>query len=413
MNHSNPPVLILGSGLTALGVLRSLGPLGLPTYSVCESGDLVTKSRWYRPAPKFQNRIPGPSELTVYLETLPFQKIVLIPCSDHWTRAIAKLPSSLRDRYAASVASATTVDIMTDKWQFAEMLERENLPRPKTIAVHSYQELSALPASSFENMFLKPLDSQKFSNLMGTKAFQLQGRHHALTIMADLDRNGKDGFPILLQEYIPGPADRYFLVDGFVDRHGQTLGLIARRRHRMYPAPFGNSTFSETIALNEVQGAVDPLERIWSATKYCGVFDAEFKYDQRDGQFKIVEINPRPWWFVEFATRCGVNLCQMSYLHALGLPVEPIRTYPAGRRCAYMLYDFAAHRSIEPGLQGYVHWLRSVKGCDEITYCWDDPGPALSLAVRTARKQFKRTLGDVRRQLHFAVPASTPRTRTP
>jgi len=356
--------------------------------------------------------MPVPAELAAYLETLRFQKVVLIPCSDHWTRAIAQLPTHLRDRYPASVASAATVDIMTDKWRFAEMLERENLPRPKTIALHSYGELSGLPESSFENMFLKPLDSQKFSQLMGTKAFQLESRNHALAIMAEVERSGKDGFPILLQEFIPGPAGSYFLVDGFVDRHGQTLGLIARRRHRMYPAPFGNSTLSETIRLDQVQGAIDTLERIWSATRYCGVFDAEFKYDERDGQFKIVEINARPWWFVEFATRCGVNLCQMSYRDALGLPVEPIRTYPAGRRCFYMLYDFAAHRSLEPGLRGYFRWIRSVKGCDEIIYRWNDPGPALFLAVRTARKQVNKILSDIYRHLHIAAAASAPHTRT-
>ena len=413
MTHRDTPALIFGSGLTALGVLRSLGRLGLPTYSVCDAGDLATKSRWYRPAPELQERMPAPSELAVYLEGLPFQTAVLIPCSDHWTRAIAELPSNLRDRYPASIASAATIEIMTDKRRFAEMLEREGVPRPKTIALQSYEELSALPDSSFEKMFLKPLDSQKFSNLTGTKAFQLESRRHALAIMADMERNGKDGFPILLQEYIPGPASSYFLVDGFVDRHGQSPGLIARRRHRMYPSPFGNSTFSETIPLEQVQGAIDSLERIWSATKYCGVFDAEFKYDERDAQFKIVEINARPWWFVEFASRCGVNLCQMSYRHALGLPVESITSYPAGRRCSYMLYDFAAHRSMEPGLRGFSRWIRSLKGCDEIIYCWDDPGPALSLYVRTARKQCARIFGDLSRYLHVGPQVSAPRIRTP
>ena len=413
MNHSNTPALIFGSGLTALGVLRSLGRLGVPTYSVCESRDLATKSRWYRPAPEFQNRMPAPSELAPYLETLPFEKIVLIPCSDHWTRAIAELPPNLRHRHPASVASASTIEIMTDKWRFAEMLEREDLPRPKTIALYSYEELSALPESSFENMFLKPIDSQKFSNLTGAKAFQLESRHHALAIMGQMERNGKHAFPILLQEYIPGSAASYFLVDGFVDRHGQTLGLIARRRHRMYPAPFGNSTFSETIALDQVKGAIDTLERIWSATKYCGVFDAEFKYDERDGQFKIVEINARPWWFVEFASRCGVNLCHMSYRHALDLPVGPITSYPAGRRCSYLLYDFAAHCSLEPGLWGFLRWIRSVIGCDEIIYCWDDPGPALSLAVGMARRQFKRILSNFSRHVHFGPQVSAPSTRTP
>src|SRR5579872_595465 len=118
MNHSGPPALIFGAGLTALGVLRSLGRAGLPIYSVCDPGDLATKSRWYRPAPEFRKRMPAPAELAAYLEMLPFQKAVLIPCSDHWTRAIAELPTDLRDRYPASVASAATIDIMTDKWRF-------------------------------------------------------------------------------------------------------------------------------------------------------------------------------------------------------------------------------------------------------------------------------------------------------
>src|SRR4029078_5788276 len=97
------PYLFYGVGLTALGVLRSLGRLGLPTYSVCDAGNLATKSRWYRPAPELQERIPAQSELAVYLEGLPFQTAVLIPCSDHCTRAIAELPSHLRDRYPASI----------------------------------------------------------------------------------------------------------------------------------------------------------------------------------------------------------------------------------------------------------------------------------------------------------------------
>ena len=74
-----------------------------------------------------------------------------------------------------------------------------------------------------------------------------------------------------------------------------------------------------------------------------GIFDAEFKYDHRDGQLKILEINARPWWFVEFATRCGVDLCRMAYMDALELPVTPANEYEVGRCCIHMNYDLAAH----------------------------------------------------------------------
>ena len=35
-------------------------------------------------------------------------------------------------------------------------------------------------------------------------------------------------------------------------------------------------------------------------------------------EFKILEINARPWWYVELASRCGVDVCTMSYRDAFG-----------------------------------------------------------------------------------------------
>ncbi len=397
------PVLILGSGLTALGVLRSLARKGVRAYSVCHSNELAAKSRWHLPAPRFEGRVPGPGELREYLGALSFPSAVLFPCSDDWTRAVAELPEDLKSRFPASISCARVIAAMTDKWQFAELLEKLNIARPKTILVRSREELAALPDAAFEDMFLKPLDSQKFSGQTGSKAFQLASRRDALAIMNKLEQGGM-GFPILLQEYVPGPANRYFLVDGFRDCKGESQALIARQRHRMYPAPFGNSTLSETIPLGQVEGAIDSLERIWATTKYRGIFDAEFKYDERDGKLKIVEINARPWWFVEFASRCGVNLCWMAYCDALGLPVEAVTTYPAGRRCVYGLYDFRAHRTAAPGLRGIPKWIGSLRGASEIVYSWDDPGPALALAQRVVRELSARAVRGLRSSFQ---PAAT------
>ena len=386
MAHGNPPVLIFGAGLTALGALRSLASAGLPTRSVCEPDELATKSRWYRPAPKLKNRIPIPEELAEYLRCLPFAKVVLLPCSDDWARAIAELPQDLKERYPASIPNGSVMETMTDKWQFAQMLEREGVPHPKTRAVHSWSELSALPDSSFENMFLKPLDSQKFSTQTGAKGFQVKSRESAVQIMTTVERDIGEGFPILLQEYIPGPPANSYLIDGFADRCGQAIALMARRRVRLYPAPFGNTTLSGSIPLSQAQNAIDTVQQILAATSYRGIFSAEFKYDDRDGQFKIIEINARPWWFVEFACRCGMNVCEMSYRDALGLPVSPPSNYRVGRRCCYLVYDYAGHRAAEPGIRGFLRWIRSLQGAEEIVYRSDDPRPGLYLAWRSAQK---------------------------
>jgi predicted ATP-grasp superfamily ATP-dependent carboligase len=325
-----------------------------------------------------------------YLANLSLPGAVLIPDSDDWTEAIARLPERLKDRFPSSTPSLLAVETMIDKWQFAELLARVDVPRPKTMLLTSEDQMSALPETCYENMFLKPLNSQEFWQRHRVKALRLRGRQHALDLMAELQRHGRREFPILLQEYVPGPATKYYLVDGFVDRHGRTRALIARRRIRMYPPGFGSSSFSETIPIDDVQHAVETLEQLWAEVGFRGIFDAEFKYDDRDGQFKILEVNARPWWYVEFATRCGVDLCRMAYDDALRRPVEPVTTYPTGRRCMHLLFDLVAHHGSAPGLRGFVQWVRSLKNAEDILYCWDDPKPCVAAILAAGMKQWRR-----------------------
>ena len=66
------------------------------------------------------------------------------------------------------------------------------------------------------------------------------------------------------------------------------------------------------------------------AVGYRGIFSGEFKRDPRDGRFKLLEINTRPWWFIDFAVRCGVDVCRMAYDDAQGLPVTAVSEYKVG-----------------------------------------------------------------------------------
>jgi D-aspartate ligase len=386
------PALVLGSGITALGVIRSLGRGDIPRLSVCPDRDVLLKSRWYRPAPRLHGRVPEPADLAAYLANLTIPAAVLIPCSDEWALAVAELPAELKERFPASVPSASVLRTMTDKWRFAEVTTRLGIPRPATVLLESRDQMEMLGEDAYQNRFLKPIESQKFSERNKVKAYRVRDKHHAIQIMEG------QTFPILLQEYIPGPANSYYLVDGFVDRHGRTKALIARRRKRMYPTDFGNSTLSETIPLRDVQGAVRSLERLWSEVEFRGIFDAEFKYDDRDGQFKIIEVNARPWWHVGFVDRCGVDLCGMAYRDAAGFEIEQSRSYPVGKRVAYLVSDLRAYCSADPGLLGLLRWRRSWRGAYDAVFCWQDPGPGIAQTLGLF-KHFGQLVATVRGRL--------------
>ena len=116
-----------------------------------------------------------------------------------------------------------------------------------------------------------------------------------------IDGYADSRFEAVFQEYVAGPMDAHYFIDGFVDRLGEVKAFFARRRLLMYPVDFGNSTLMVSVPLGEVAPALESLRVLFSDLGYRGIFNAEFKRDERDGLFKLLEVNVRPWWFVE----CG------------------------------------------------------------------------------------------------------------
>ena len=192
---------------------------------------------------------------------------------------------------------------------------------------------------------------------------------------------------VLLQEFVPGPPASLVSLDGYVDRSGAMRACLARRWLRMFPPSFGNSTLSVTIPLEEVSEAHDSLCRLFEGLGYVGPFNAEFKYDARDGRFKILEVNARPWWQVELATSCGLDVCGMAYHDALGEPLPHAGEYRIGGTWVHPVPDLRAWWT------GRMHGdraggfpLRAWFGGANAIFSWDDPKPAVKEAGRLGRQ---------------------------
>ncbi len=384
------PVLILGRGLTVLGAVRCLGRRGVPLYVTGARVGEITRSRWYRTLPE-----EGPDEfseenLGSRLESLTISRMVLLPCSDAWAMAVSRLKPELATRFPSSVAPPGTLRQLVDKAVFAETLTRLGLPHPRTVVLRDAAALEEVPADRLQDYFVKPNQSTAFAKFYGAKALRFTDRADALRLLQDASANG---LTVMLQEFIPGPPTRHVFVEGFVDRRGRICGLLARRRVRMFPELFGNSTLCVTIPLGEVAGAVETITRLLSEIGYHGVFSAEFKLDDRDGLYKILEVNARPWWYVDFAARCGIDVCEMAYRDALGGEVEPVREYRLGRRCVYPRLDLQSGLA-EWRKQAVSGWslIRSWIGAYEPYFTWKDPVPGIVSFCSWIRKQSRQRL---------------------
>lgn len=396
MNPERPPgrvnqaqkrrVLALGSGITLLGVIRVLSQVGVDVFALPDADGPASRSRWFRAAP---SQFAGlkPAALINALGTLQ-SPTVLLPCSDAWVKAVSELPESVRRTHPASVAPPDAARVLVDKNRFRDTLARLGLPHPTTINLISERDLETVPDSLLSSSFLKPVDSQQFFARFGVKAFRLAGRAEAGERLATCIGAGLE---MMLQEYIPGPPTNHYFIDGFVDRGGAVRARFARRRLRMSPPDFGNSTLMKSIPLEETETAAATLDALFADLRYRGVFSAEFKRDARNGEFKLIEVNARPWWYVEFAARCGVNVCEMAVRDALGEQVQTVSKYTVGRRCVYPYYDRDAIRD-EAGA-GHLSLLAGVRswlGAYQPIFRWSDPLPALSEVTRMFQQRVGR-----------------------
>jgi len=338
------PVLLLGSGVTPLGAGRSLGPLGISVYATCEPADIAARSRWITPLDGGLPEFSSVERLGEYLLRTPFEKLVLMPCSDSWSETVAALPSSLTDRFPSFIASLPVLKRLTDKEQFGMLVREHAIPHPQTLFVHAPEDLDRHALAPEMQFFLKARNSQQFIARTGVKAYMVSSLDEARRRIVELTAAG---LGIVLQEYVPGPPTNHYFVDGFADNGGNVVARFARQRLRMHPPHFGNSTYLRSIAVSDVPDIIATVDKLVRASGLRGIFSVELKRDERTGVAKVLEVNARPWWYVHFASACGVNVCEMAYRIAIGESLQMYDgTYDVGRSCAYVRPDFRAAREL-------------------------------------------------------------------
>ena len=392
---ANAEIVLIGSGITVLGTARCLAHAGFRPVVLSEQPELERYSRYYRPFPPATGSRPflldsiSREAIDAALSRPPWNEAVVIPCSDHAVKAVAE-SAAAGAGYKTVLPAPALLAALTDKAAFAELLEQHNIPHPRTLIVTPGAPFAGIANRAGRNYFLKPRDSQAFFSVFGVKGFRLGPEDDPA---ARIEEIRSRGFEVIVQEYIPGGADNHVYVEGYIASDGESKALFARRRLRMYPPDYGNSTAMISIPLREVQQAVDDLNRMLRAVTYRGIFSAEFKRDPEDGVYKLIEINPRAWWYIHFAEMCGVNIAALAVLDALGHKPAPISSYRVGRRSIFGYYDIYALAEIHGGIfRAILSLPRAWFGSSFLVFTLDDPAPAVVTGWKQLSAAIRRRL---------------------
>jgi predicted ATP-grasp superfamily ATP-dependent carboligase len=179
---------------------------------------------------------------------------------------------------------------------------------------------------------------------------------------------------VVLQEYIPGDADSVWMCNGYFgpdpDRAVIFTGKKLRQESATGVASLAVCMPNETVA--------NQTRRFMQGVAYRGCVGIGYRYDLRDGLYKVLDVNTRiSAVFRLFAGTNEMDVVRACYLQLTGQDL-PATALEPGRK--WMLEDdlvgaFAAIRSSELSIG---EWVRSVRGVRELNwFAADDPVPAV------------------------------------
>ena len=396
------PVVVLYRGeAAALGSARTLGRLGVPVYLVAPRGSLrsqpsrnsgVERSKYWRERFFYDDASPA-ALLTFLLEVAQHLggKPILITHADSAAIFIEQHADALAERYVFSRGPAPIKERLSNKWGMSVLAREHGIPTPHTAFPKTKTEVLDFLRSASMPIVMKTAVSS-LSSHVAKKAIL----HTPEEVLAKWESDAAQGSPnLILQEYIPGDATSVWMCNAYFTNDSRCLAVFTGRKLRQV-----NDTGVASLAICAKNDDVaDTTRRFMKAVGYTGPVGIGYRYDARDGKYKLLDVNVRvSLVFRLFASPNGADVVRVCYLDLTGQSV-PDSTLEEGRK--WMLEDDipSAYRSMKEGKLRLGRWIASLYGVRELHwFAPDDLAPALGwFQANFVRPMWQRAKQTVRR----------------
>jgi D-aspartate ligase len=385
IDNASTPVVVFKSvssaGHGALGIVRSLGRLKVPVYTV--ASDPHTSSFYSRYCRgKFVLDIDTtPEGKAVQFLLDVSQKIgrrpILIPTDDGAASFVADHAEALRQAFYFQDQQADLVHQLTSKREMYYLAKKHGLPTAEAAFPQSRADvLNFLPTATFPIM-LKAIYGSRLWDAAGQKMFIVRSEAELLDKYDKLEDPANPN--MMLQEYIPGGDDTVWMFNGYFNNDSECLFAITGKKIRQYPITRGSTSLGICLRNETVERSTTEFMK---KVGYKGILDIGHRYDARDGVYKVLDINPRIGSsFRLFVSTNGMDVARALYLDFTGQPVVPGSSHE-GRKWFVEDQDLASCIAYYRGSQlGVSQWLGSYRGVEEAAYfALDDLWPC---AMRT------------------------------
>jgi D-aspartate ligase len=374
-----------------LGAIRSLGRMGVEVYAVQEAALApAAYSRYVRARVRWRPADLPADEVIAGLARLSERigrQAVLIPTDDAGAIFLAEDGGPLRDRFLFADPPPALPRQLAGKYSLHQLCAELGVPSPAAALPSSWPEASAFASACGFPLIGKLASPWRSSGKQRSTA--IIGDRAELDAAWRAARESAAG--LMLQEFIPAGADADWFFHAYCGADAMCRPACTGIKDRSYPAHAGLTSFGRWAPNGPLRA---DMMGLLARLGYRGIADLDLRLDARDGQYKLLDFNPRLGaQFRLFTDEAGLDVVRAAYLDLTGQAVAG-GAARAGRTFAVENYDpLSAVSYWRRGELRPRAWLASMREVDEAAwFARDDLVPFGLMCVRMGWRMATRPL---------------------
>ena len=387
IDTSAPVLVIYRGGYGAVAVARTLGRLGVPVHLVAQEGAFtpVWSSRYWRSRTRWDFSRPEDEsvefllDLGARLETTHGARPLLLTLADWVAIFIERNSHLLQGQFVFPNPAQPVLRTLANKWSMHLLATEHSIPTPTTACPSSSVDVEEFLETSRFPIVMKAADPF----LADPPAMRIT--HSRRELLGEVDRDAARGpLNVVLQEYIPGEVDSVWMCNAYVGPRPHHNVIFTGKKLRQV-SPTGIASLAVCLP-NETVAA--QTRDLLDAVGYRGCVGIGYRYDRRDGLYKLLDVNARlSGVFRLFAGTNEMDVVRVCYLDLTGQPV-PATALQGGRKWMLERDVIAAFAAMRSGHHSLREWMRSLRGVRELHWAAaDDPRPVVAWLSNEIRRR--------------------------
>ncbi|MEU8793815.1 ATP-grasp domain-containing protein [Streptomyces sp. NPDC048643] len=367
-----------------VGAIRSLGRLGIPMYAITEDRYTpAASSRYLRRA--FVWPTTGTEEPEQLVEGLLRvgrrigRPTVLVPTDEEAAVLIAEHQDELAGRFLFPRVDAKLPRRLASKQGLHELCVEHGIPSPAAAFPQSYEEIEAFAEKARFPLVAKNREAfVRRSRPAVNGTTRIATREGLLTLARDW--GPQPG--VILQEYLPREDAEDWIVHACFDADSTPLAMFTGVKVRSWPPHAGMTANAYVVDNPEL---ADIAARFIKQIGFSGIIDLDLRFDRRDGQYKLLDFNPRMGaQFRLFESESGIDVVRALHLNLTGRCV-PEGEQRAGHR--YIVENIDLPALLAYRRSGYTtpHAPARASGTELAWLAGDDLRPFFTMLARFVR----------------------------